>query len=197
MNQEEITKRIGIIIRQLREQKRLSQAKLCKEDIAGNICSVKTLRRIEHGERETSFSTIYALLAVLGTGIDEFNLLLYGADMRRFNSDFSVIWDLGYAGDYRAVEARLEELKGKSYCNHSIPVIKQALLLCESTLLWGYKKDYPTCFATLCEALNITIPHVLSADGTIHTDIVSTSTFNINEYRIPPVYKKATILATN
>jgi len=176
--------KIGKTIKHLRKQKNLSQEALATGSTLGIICSVKTLRRIESGEAAIKPYVLTQLLLVLGTKPEEFYAMLYGSDLRAFESDIELIWELGFAEDFDSFRDKFEELKTKEYCNTEIPVIFQSLLLCESVLLSNVDNDYTASLDKLYQAVSLTSPMLLTNIGEIDFDNASKVAISFAEYRV-------------
>jgi transcriptional regulator with XRE-family HTH domain len=75
--EDEYNKKIGLAIKLLRYQKKMSQRELSKCDIPSEtICSEKTLRRFEQGKTSPSVYELKRLLIVLEVTIAEFESLV-------------------------------------------------------------------------------------------------------------------------
>jgi len=174
-----IKREIGIVLKQLRNGKGLSQTLLA------NLinCSKMTIIRIENGERLPQPYTLHQMLSALDISHEDFDALLNGTNMLQFNQDFAHIWDVCFAGDYKTMSDMLNELKTKEYCNVERLDIAQALLLCDSIILASNEK-YNESLDVLYSALQKTTSKNLIKQNAINCAKVKKSTFSMNEYRI-------------
>ena len=181
MEQNENTSKIGLLIKQLRKQKNLSQRALCRSE---EICTVRHLRKIENKGVTPTQYVLNQLLSVLGVDVIEFQAMLYGTDLRQFNSDFDELWEIGFSGDDEAYMQKLEELKRKSHCDLSIPAIKQTIMLCDANELSKIHKEHDAGLDMLYKALRITAPNILYKNNAVNYDKLSERILTMNEYRI-------------
>jgi len=175
----------GATIKALREQKGLSQKNLIKHDVpTEQICSVRTLRRIEKGETTISLEILRKLLYALNVSEIEFADMLYGQDKYKFQNDFNEIWDLIFDEKYDKANDKLNTLKSKSYYDIDLPYVAQAMLLCKGILEKNTNTDYQKSYEVMHEALCKTLPSTPFKNGKISTEYISSHILTLNEYRI-------------
>jgi len=174
------TNQVGSLLKQLRLAKKLTQEALAEKA----HCDKRTIIRVEQGQASPSVDTFRFILHALGTDESEFFAKLYNIDMRQFNNDFEEIWDLSFTNNHQTASTNLDALKDKDYCNMDVPVIKQAILLCEAVRQSYLHKNYITCFDVCCEALQVTVPNILAEDKTVNCKKVVSLAPTVNEYRV-------------
>ena len=180
---DDYRKAVGATIRKLRKEKGLSRDALAGPTNETYICSKDHLGRIERGEYAVSTPMLLRLLSVLGVSIGDFYTMVYGTDVRQFNKEFELVWELGAAKNYQTFNDRLNELKQKDYCNPNVPAIAQALYLCEGAVQYSLHKNYEASLNALYSGLRITYPHIVG-NGTVNCTKLSKTVFNMNEHRI-------------
>ncbi|MCL2398331.1 MAG: helix-turn-helix domain-containing protein [Defluviitaleaceae bacterium] len=177
--------KVGETIKQLRQQRSLSQRELTKCDTPSEtICSTKTLRRIEQGKVAPSIFEIKFFLSVFGVSMSEFESLVEGQDLLTFRNSFEEICNLLFDERYQEASRHLELLKEQKYCDPKNPQILQALLLCDGFFQRNLHKNLQASLDVLYSALRITVPSVISEDNRVKYGIISDRMFSLNEYRI-------------
>lgn len=132
------------IIKILREEKGLSQ-----EELAGDICSVSNLSKIENGTQIPSASTYRALLESMGEDPEKYSLTMSKREKEAADLEYNIM-DYMDEKDYsNAVKAldKLEEIKKLS--SESKKFIKYARLSIKSD------RDFISCEETISEIKEI------------------------------------------
>jgi len=180
-------KRIGAALKKLRKEKNLSQKAITKANTLEEICSIKTLQRIESGKTMPHQHTLNALLIMLNISYEEFIALVHDGGMSQFNEDFERIWDAGIAHKFEEEAVLLAELKTKDYCDTTNPVIAQAVLLIEGILLRRLDKNHVKSLQTFYSALVLTKPKIFVSPNTLDCEKIANQTFSVNEYHVMKV----------
>jgi len=179
-----IDKKIGATIKELRTQNNITQLELAEESPIGYICSVKQLQRYESGKATVHPRCLAQFLSVFRIDSAEFYAMVYDTDLRQFENDFELIWDLGFAGKFEEFKVELKKVKSNERYNKEIPIIAQKLLLCDSVLASNLDKNYATSLQLLYDALRVTQPSLLSTDNKIAFDNARENMLSFTEYRI-------------
>ena len=140
---------IGVLIKELRLAKHISQSCLCE-----NICSKEYISKIENGHKIPSDKMLKAIFNKLGENISTFYPMLSIAELIEFNADKKQI-------DNYLVKHEIDN------CILYLDKIStHTLYLCDEPLqyLWGkraylmaqYKKDYKTAYELSIKSLGIT-----------------------------------------
>jgi len=180
MSNEEYLKTVGVMVRRLREEKGLSQEQLA----ARAKCHYKTIGRIENGASVVRAAHLSDTVYALGYTLAKFDEMVRGGNMQMFESDFSRLWDAGFARKYDEMNKLLTELKSKPYCNMGNPAIKQAILMAESTIAYRVENDLQKNLSKLYEALKITLPKLVSKSDSILHKKIPEFPLNMNECMI-------------
>ncbi len=166
----------GNLIKECREQKKLTQMQLCE-----GICSVSALSRIESGEINPSYYLLSHLVERLGCEVSKFGANITSAAEMSFVNKYEMIKDLLISREFLQAEMRLEELEQEFFSPsqkkkkkvNSIKAeqieeesavisekIKRQLLLCaKSAIAFETNQDEDEILRMIEEAINLTIPN--------------------------------------
>ena len=184
MQNTHFTTKIGLVLRDLRIERKMTQEDLYKFGTDDEIISKRHAARVENGTNDPQPEALYKLLEVLQVSLEEIEQRLYGGDKVLFDNDFAVLWEHGFSGRMDEFVYELEELKQKDYCNQNIPSIRQAILLCDSVVLTAKIGNHEASLFTLYEALQITRPKLLTKTNNIRYGNIHDAIFSIPEYRV-------------
>jgi len=177
----------GHRLKVLRKQKGLTQKELSKNGKLDQICTARHLRKIENGEAEPTATVLGQLLSVMGVTVAQFTDMITHEKILDFNNAFSVVWGLMYDRKFVEAQEKLDKLREESYCDTTIPHIKQALLLCEGIIMRRLHGDVEKSDKILYEALKVTFAK-LKADAQVYTKeeitAIEGKALSHNEYRI-------------
>lgn len=184
----ERNKIIAETFRQLRIAQQLTREQLAERvstenDNLDNI-SVKTIQRIELNGQIPKAAIFDSLLKALKTTRIQFEEMVEGINMPRFECDFTEIWDLGYAKNFKLFATKLEALKQKPYCNTNIPQVAQAILLLEAVLASNVEKNYTLCLSKLAKALQLTTATLLDEQNNVDCIRLASTKLTLYEGRI-------------
>jgi len=178
-------KTVGQVLYEVRNEKGLSRAKLLETSALGDICTERTLARIESGEtEEPNPRVLYALRTALGLSWEDLESRQYGIDMRTFNEHVEKIRDTFFYQKYDRLPALIAELRAKNYYNEGIPIMKQAVLSLEAIALHRCDKDYTKSIEVVLEALRLTSPTLIDEAGHVYNEKIEQRTLTANEYRL-------------
>ena len=141
---------IGKMMRELREERRITQGELGR-----NIISTPELSRIENGEKEPDIFTLSALLQRLGKSLGLFEIMLSDNEYRLLELR-EAIQDCIRIGNYKEAKTQMDIYAGKTKGKKVLH--SQYLRMMEGVLLYieGRKiKESLECFE---EALKLSVP---------------------------------------
>jgi len=177
-------KKVGNAIKMLRKRLGLTQKELCKlASTSTYVCGVRHLRDIEHGRVEPGARVLALLLAALRVSLLDFAKMVDGEDMTNFERDFNEIWDIWFKKQHEEGLKLLGILKAKPYCDISLPLVKQHILLCDALVLIDIEGDNCGCLNVLHEAISITLPYLLKKSE-FDYGFISSHALTLVEYRI-------------
>ena len=126
---------IGILIKELRQAKHISQSCLCE-----NICSKEYISKIENGHKIPSDKMLKDIFNKLGENISTFYPMLSIAELIEFNADKKQIDDYLVKHEIDNCMRYLDELSTHTLYSCDEPL--QYLLGKQAYLLAKYKEDY-------------------------------------------------------
>ena len=148
---------LGETIYSLRHSKGLTQ-----EQLAEGICSPVSLSRIENGRQMPSKVILDALLSRLGASTYQLCDVFYQSDCQRsFNEITRRASLLIEAGK---IQQGLSLLEGLSENDASHALERQSVLLIQAAAQLKQNKDPKDSYVKLCEALELTKPHIDLSD---------------------------------
>jgi len=178
---------VGCLIRKLRKERGLTQAKLSRTGERNEICSERHLRRIENGDTEPTPFILNKMLKVLGISTSEFAQMLdEDENVTEFMHECSSIMGLALDAKYAEAEVLLEKVKNNPKYDKSSPKIAQYLTMYEAGVLKNRDKNFQRSAEMLREALLLTIPEAMpkKAGGYLNFGVLARRTLGWVEYRI-------------
>lgn len=140
---------IGVLIKELRLAKHISQSSLCE-----NICSKEYISKIENGHKIPSDKILKDIFNKLGENISAFYPMLSIAELIEFNADKKQIDDYLVKHEIDNCILYLDELSTHTLYLCDEPL--QYLLGKRAYLMAQYKEDYKTAYELSIKALGIT-----------------------------------------
>ena len=186
-------KALGDYIKELREEKGLSQLRLLDPDKTGlTFISEKSFSAIENGSEKPRLDTVKQVLSALGTSLDAFEPI-YQQRLLQAQIDYQQATDeIGehiFKGRYLKAKERYEhELAQPETYERALPIVKQKFLLYDSTFLHYLCKDSDQAFQKMVEALLLTRPNEILLQETLllmlNVKYISSHGFSRTEYQI-------------
>jgi len=177
----------GILIRKLRKERGLTQAKLSRAGEKNEICSERHLRRIENGDTEPTPFILNKMLKVLGVSAPEFAQMLdEDENVSEFFHDFSPIMELALDAKYAEAEVLLEKIKSNDKYDKSNPKILQYLIMYEAGVLKNRDKNFQRSAEMLRESLLLTLTAAApkKSGGYLNCGAIAGRALSWVEYRI-------------
>lgn len=140
---------IGILIKELRLAKQISQSTLCE-----NICSKEYISKIENGHKIPSDKIVKDIFNRLGENISAFYPMLSIAELIEFNADKKQIDDYLAKHEIENCMLYLDELSAHALYLYDEPL--QYLLGKQAYLMAQYQNDNKTAYELSVKALGIT-----------------------------------------
>lgn len=141
----------GIMIGQIREQKKISRKELC-----AGLCAASTLSRYESGERIPDGLLFHCFMQRLGMNPEDFSVML-SADEYRYYAWKEAVFEALQKQEWEKVKQLYEEkLAGDRSCNKKIQ--KQFYLYLSSVLAEKVEKKEENMLQFLREAIKETVP---------------------------------------
>ena len=151
-------------------------------DLRNNICSEKTLERIEKGDAPLSIIYLGKFLEVLGISYTEFFNEAEGPEAVLFLNGFGDVWDLMFEERHDEAKKKMKSLMGKA--NLGKTLVKQAVMLYNCRARAEMDVGDTGCMEELHRALFMTSPRIADNRNEIVLTAVSSSRLSLNEYRI-------------
>ena len=182
----------GETIKQLRKERGMTQAELCRDKDGTEICTERTLSRIENGQTAVPSYTLTRLLENMGVDIIEFDSRVNGYTKIRFDNDIEEIGSLIFGKDYNEyvnpnARIKFEELKKADYYDKKIPHYNQYILLMEG-IFSSVQREPQKALEFLYEALKISKATLFkkhkNEEEYLNIEGIKSSAFNMLEHRI-------------